>query len=223
MKRTTIKINGKDFTYNDELDDINYTNISEISVDNALSLLQTTKYAFANCNISYFLAFGTLLGAVRDKGIIKGDEDVDIMTFDEDKLYNSLPTLDKNGLHLCRMIKGEIYSFRNGSNDYIDVYILKNITYGFWSFYCVRWTYKYYPKSYLSKFEEIDFLGEKFPIPFKPERILKTWYGKTWNIPIRGHDMYYSEITSHYLWRRFITSPAKKFLTHLFYKLLHKK
>ena len=86
MKRTTILIDGKPFSYNDEIDDISYDSISAISEEDARHLLQTTKRLFDACGIRFYLIFGTLLGAVRDHGLIKGDEDVDVYIDSEELL-----------------------------------------------------------------------------------------------------------------------------------------
>lgn len=48
-------------------------------------LLTTVKRIFQENNITFFLLFGTLLGAYRDKGFIKGDTDIDLGLFEKDK------------------------------------------------------------------------------------------------------------------------------------------
>ena len=103
MKERTILVKGKPFTYNDEGDEMTYDTVSPISVEDATKLLAKTKELFDKCGIRFCLAFGTLLGAVRDGSIIKGDEDVDIFVESEEDLWNSLPFLDENGLRICRI------------------------------------------------------------------------------------------------------------------------
>jgi len=212
MKMTSIIINGEPFVYNDEVADITYDNIKPITREEAHSLLEQTKLLFDKNNIFFFLAYGTLLGAVREKDLIHGDEDVDVFTDDENKLRIALPDLQRNGLKLCRILNGYLYSFKNGSNAYIDVYVLKKTPLGLWYKWCLQIGGSYYPKFYFSKFDTISFLGGDYLIPHKPERLLKLWYGKTWNIPISGHNPNSChELIFHYWWLRKIYIPVHNY------------
>lgn len=201
MKKTTIIIEGQPFTFDDESGDITYETIDPINEEDARSLLQTTKTLFEHCNIRFCLAYGTLLGAVRDHGLIKGDEDVDVFIESEDLLWKNIPFLHQNGLKLCRFIKHALYSFHTENNSYIDVYIKGKLPFSIWRIWCDRVEFCAVPKWYISKYDTIEFLGIECLCPHKPERLLRYWYGKTWRTPIRGHNFGYDS-PSRNLWRK---------------------
>lgn len=202
MKQTTIYINGKAFTYDDYGEDISYESIKPISREEASSLLKNTKKLFSDCGIFFFLAYGTLLGAVRDHNLIDGDEDVDVFIDDEKRLRDSLPQLYESGFLPCRIDEGVLYSFKYNTDAYIDVYILKDTPPGLWYKWCKRMGNYYFPKRCFSKFDKIVFLDEEYLIPHRPDRLFKIWYGKTWRTPIRGHQFECEELVSHYLWKK---------------------
>lgn len=200
MEINTILIKGVPFTYEDEINDITNDNNTPISIEDAKDLLQKTKILFGDIGLQFSLAFGTLLGAVRDKGIIKGDEDVDIFIWDEDVLFNNLQYLKNNNFKLCRFVKGRLYSFRVNNRSYIDVYIKRPLGFSFWSIYCTCLYDKAVPRSLVSEFEEIEFLDGQYLVPKKPERLLEFYYGKSWRIPVKSHKFIY-EVKSRYYWK----------------------
>lgn len=200
MKKTTIIIDGVPFTYDDEIEDISYDTITAISEDDARLLLQTTKDLFDKCGLRFYLIFGTLLGAVRDHGLIKGDEDVDVYVDSEELLRRSLPFLYENGLKVCRINEHYYYSFHTDNKSYIDVYIRGKLPLSIWRLWCDRINFAVIPRMYIRKHDKIEFLGIECLCPHKPERVLRYWYGKTWRIPIRGHKFTYDS-PSRYWWR----------------------
>lgn len=200
MKQTIIEVEGKPFCYNDEIEDISYDNISAISEGEARFLLDTTQKLFSKINLDFFLAFGTLLGAVRDKMLIQGDEDVDVFIEDEDLLRRNLPFLNDNGYNVCRIDEGILYSFRiNGSKAYIDVYIRRKLPLSIWSLWCTCLYNRAVPRKFLNRKTQISFLGGVYHIPAHPEKLLEFWYGKDWRTPVRGHNFTY-ETPSRYWW-----------------------
>lgn len=213
MKKRTIISNGAPFTYDDEFEDMTYESISAISEEDARTLVSTAKKCFDEIGLKFYLAFGTLLGAIREKGLIKGDEDVDVYTMDEDKLYNSLQALYDNGLKVCRVFKGHLYSFKVNGNAYIDVYIVKSCGVAIWSPWCVSLTGYVTPKKYFKGERDIDFLGVPCKCVENPEALLEFWYGKTWRIPMRGHGCR-CEIMIAYYWHR-IKGKIKKIIKYL--------
>lgn len=202
MKKTTIIIEGCPFTYDDEIEDITYETIKPISENDAKNLLLTTKLLFDKCGIRFYLIFGSLLGAVRDEGLIEGDEDVDVYVDSEELLRKSIPYLYENGLKICRIYEHYLYSFHTDNKSFIDVYIKGKLPLSLWRIWCVRICGAVIPKWYVCKFDKIDFLGVECLCPHKPERVLRYWYGKTWRIPIRGHNLKYDyDAPSRYWWR----------------------
>lgn len=61
--------------------------------------LKDIKEIFDKANITFWLDWGTLLGAVRDKKIIPWDKDMDLGVFDSDynKIISIIPELKKKG------------------------------------------------------------------------------------------------------------------------------
>ena len=200
MKKTTIIINGQAFTYDDEIDDITYDNSKPLSYDDAKELLSLTKKLFVECGISFSLAYGTLLGAVREHGLIPGDDDIDLMSFDEETLYNSLPYLSEHGLKVCR-IHPYVYSFKNGKDCYIDVYPIRKFHGKIWKLWCYDMINKAIPKRFFKRFEEIEFLGDKYNIPADYDGILTSWYDKNWRIPVHGHGLWIVGEKSYHYWK----------------------
>lgn len=197
--RKNILINGEPFYYDAE--DLSYETTTAMSHDAGVELLALTKKLFDAVNMNFYLAFGTLLGAIREHDIIKGDEDLDIFVVNEDALKLIIPYLDENGLHLIRVIPGDTYSFRSDTHSYIDIYILRKITkINIWRYYCYSLASMYIPKKYVKEFQKIDFLGMTFECPKNPDKLVEFWYGKTWRTPIRGHKFYY-EVKSRYYWK----------------------
>lgn len=224
MQQTTITIQGKPFTYNDEVDDIGYANIDEIPEEEAHKLLEITKKLFAERGLFFCLAYGTLLGAVRDHGIIKGDEDVDVLTDNEDALRNSLPYLDQHGLHVCRITPGSLYSFKYDSEYYIDVYIrreFKKTT--LWHLWCYNILGAAIPRTCFKEYELIDFVGGQYCAPANPEKVLEAWYGKTWRTPVRGHNQWIEGVPAQYYWRNNVKPFVSRIIkTVLLWNLWHK-
>lgn len=184
MKEKTIDINGKPFTYMDEAGDPYIFNpMSHSDMDD---ILRKTHELLTECGIQYFLTFGTLLGEVREGNFIKGDDDVDIVVTEEEKLYDCLPYLWEHGLFINRIWRTELYTFHTeGRRGHIDMYIMRPIDKWPYKNWCMSIRGHYTPKKFFNKIETGKyFIGDvSYPYPENPENLLAWWYGKSWRIP----------------------------------------
>ena len=186
----TIVINDSIFQYEEE--ELSYNSIQALKPEDAVNLLKTTKELLDEKHLPFYLCFGTLLGAVRNHGLIPGDEDIDIYVTDETKLRSILPFMYDRGLKVVRINEGMVYSFRLNGGAYIDIYIQRSITgISIWKSYCYSLASNCYtPQKLLDGYIEIDFLEGKYLIPKNYEALLELWYGKTWRTPIRSHSIF---------------------------------
>lgn len=221
MKKSKLFIDGEIFVYEDETEDITYEGILPISIENAKLILSKTKYLFNVIDLPFYLAYGTLLGAIREHGLIPGDEDVDIFIDNEEKLFRNLPFLYQNGFKLCRLSRGIIYSFRVNDKSYIDVYILRPFKLAIWKLNCYSLSGLATPMKYFKGYCSCEFLGETFQCPKNPEKLLEFWYGKNWRTPVAGHEFYY-EIKLAYYWHNkikpFLSPIVKNVIGYKYWK-----
>ncbi len=78
-----------------------------------LDILRNVHKFCLEHNINYSLAYGTLLGAVRHKGFIPWDDDIDIMMLrnDYDRFIKEYPESDEYGLCCFEKDTNYPYSF----------------------------------------------------------------------------------------------------------------
>ena len=73
---------------------------------NALKVLKEFNEVMERENLFYTLAFGTMLGAIREKGFIKHDLDIDVFMWKDDH-HNVPQVLSNAGFHLCHVFLAE--------------------------------------------------------------------------------------------------------------------
>lgn len=142
------------------------------------------KKVFGKYDIKFVLAFGTLLGAVRERNFIINDSDTDVVCFQPDylKVEAAFKELDGMGFFIPRVGIPclDHYLIRNGEK--IDINWLLDNGHNEWMYRdWIKWNKKYY--NFPENSQVINFLDTEFPVPNNTEQFLVELYGSDWRIP----------------------------------------
>ena len=153
--------------------------------DQLLENMVLMRDILAEKNIRCFLHYGTLLGAIREKGFIPHDDDADVGVFgdDFDSVIGLLPVFLENGFVFNSQRNGRLLQFvRKGEQ--VDIFF----AYERFTLAGRKWAIDEratIAPGYLDRLGTIDFLGHQFLIPSNPEGLMRNLYGKTWRIPLK--------------------------------------
>jgi|APSaa5957512535_1039671.scaffolds.fasta_scaffold158106_2 lipopolysaccharide cholinephosphotransferase len=158
-----------------------FTGFKKINTGVAFRLLTDVVEILSNHSIDHCLMFGTLLGAIREGGLIAHDEDVDIFIRESDsiKLINVLFKMRELEINVVRYDGSILSVMRDG--EYIDFYIFSNINNN-----RLRCQQYIYDKYYFNEFVEMKMKGYIFNVPKYSELLLGVIYGEDWRIPKVG-------------------------------------
>jgi len=185
------------FFYHKTIVDYRKHREQQLFLKNAPVALQAVDQVFKELNIQYWLEYGTLLGAIRDKTIIKHDYDIDIGLFLADYSPKIQKTLEKNGFK-----KKKTFLIDNGEYGREETWLYKNISIDLFYFIKTKNTFcshsfrnergkswaktiqdnggliveeVYFP---YTGFKKIYFLGKQYPVPTDSHQHLKAHYGE---------------------------------------------
>lgn len=163
-----------------------------LNPEQAAQNLKDLAVVLESHGIKFGIIYGTLLGAIREKGFIPWDEDVDVFIRDEDRelLHLALWRLREVGLELIRC-EGDLYSVMK-DGDYIDIYVFRAEGGKRWCNQDVL------PEKFFGFTDKVNFLNSQFYAPTNPVEFLEHVYGKDWQTPKQNYPA-----RPWSLWRKF--------------------
>uniref|UniRef100_A0A7S2LVX7 LicD/FKTN/FKRP nucleotidyltransferase domain-containing protein n=1 Tax=Zooxanthella nutricula TaxID=1333877 RepID=A0A7S2LVX7_9DINO len=172
-----------------------HTHCADILFD----ILSYTADFLEQNNLEYYVTYGTLLGAVRDRDVIPWTGDIDLVV----PMKSMLALLDADpettpllhGLRFSKELTGGIYPLIRGCHTAIHNSSHKpGNTMRYLDIYSSGWIEQYSKTiNYSNMFRRehpqyVEIRGRKFPGPFPAEEFLDACYGPTWRTPAMKKD-----------------------------------
>ena len=156
-----------------------------ICVVTAEGLVREAKQIMDQLGVVFFLRQGTCLGAIRDKGFIPWDDDVDLGSIVglhgvTEKTIDTVASAFRDNGYFAKIEHNE---------HYINVAMMKSSTRIDWASYriiddsIVHYPGVQIPAKLFTRLKEIDFVGAKYLDPNPPEEYLRFKYGTEWMTP----------------------------------------
>lgn len=150
--------------------------------------LKEAKEILDRLGVSFILSSGTVLGAIRHKGFIPWDDDVDFLSV----IGHNGTTEESADIAVAAFrANGYFAHFRRGAGGMGMSMIRNHLRIG-WDFYrvvdehVVVYPGIRLPIRLFDPPKEIDFMGGRFLVPNPPEEYLRLKYGEEWMVPKRA-------------------------------------
>lgn len=176
--------------------------VKELKKNGSKVLVELEEILCSN-GIRHFFDFGTLLGIVRDNGIISGDGDIDIgviidSTEDKKKIESLL-----NNKNIEKVRQFDIENYGVAEESYFYKKKVRFDLHYYYGYEDERFCFLFYklpgreyssPKTFDSvkvqvhnlTISEYEFNSKKISLPKNPKNIIVQKYGVNWRIPDRG-------------------------------------
>lgn len=168
----------------------------------ALEVLSIFHECMETYNIEYTLAFGSLLGAIREKGFIKHDQDIDVMLWNDKTSEHVRDALLQFGFKLSHefLIDNGMYG-REETYDLdgvsIDVFYIYDNEYGI---YCCDFPIGKDCPTYQIAMEKYgNITPRRLELPFKRDRVLTQFEHLRLYIPCNAFDLLECRYGSDYM------------------------
>ena len=175
----------------------------QVFLRSGLDVLKDFHDCLTGADIYYTLAFGTLLGAIREKGFIKHDNDIDVNMWAEDHSAFLQKRLESSGFKLVHRFLveegrlGREESYEKGGVNIDIFYIYKD---GEGAPYCCDFLQ---PDGCISFSEGMKKYGgvvaRKLYLPFKKSRELSPFENASFFVPENAHDLLKSRYGDTYM------------------------
>ncbi|NEP56471.1 MAG: LicD family protein [Symploca sp. SIO2G7] len=148
--------------------------------------LSVLKSIFDKHGITFWLSYGTCLGAIREGGFIAHDDDIDLDTYlqDRKRIMAIMPELKAQGFELIFVDKVRLQITRKGFD--IDIYSCSKFSSKKLKMSGWLCGYELIETDFFSELKTIDFLGEEYKVPKEPIDYLIYLYGESWQKPIKN-------------------------------------
>jgi len=177
-------------TFNQRLNNTNVAGLGPYPYDKIRLDVEVRKENFGlihalarKHDLTFWLQYGTLLGAIRSNSFIEHDQDTDFGVYVKDRevVFELFKSAIADGFNFFRSTATDSLVTLERKGESIDFYHFHKMRNGKWN--CEDATV---PGKYFDNLEAREFLGRDCLVPSFAEEYLSKLYGSGWRIPCKG-------------------------------------